>query len=214
MNKDFKVSDPLYFGAIWNEQFMSDNQLNKPLLKKYKFRRTNKSKKNHRYQCKFWNNRLDLTIDSEGVAFEPYNIDEENQMVNIDMRCPCVILMKDEIDFFIETMSNVNNAINNKEKNIQIDTSNYKFRKQYANGAFAFYKELADDREKSVVFWHDRDGGQICLLQGNKEDIEDVFRYHLETNISDGEIYFMKPALHIPLNLLKTIRVEMEMMPY
>lgn len=215
MNKTkFNLTDPLYFGAIWNEEFMTDTQLNKPLLKKYKFRRINKAKNNHRYQCKFWNNRLDLTIDSEGVAFEPYNINEETQQATIDMRCPCVVLTKKEIDYFISTMNNINYAIENKETHIGIDTSFYEFRKQYSNGAFAFYKNIDDTIQKSVVFWYDKTGGQICLLQGDKEAIDDVFNYHLKTNLSNGEIYFMKPALHIPLNLLKTIRIEMEMMPY
>ena len=130
------------------------------------------------------------------------------------MRCPCVVLTKKEIDYFISTMDNINYAIENKETHIGIDTSFYEFRKQYSNGAFAFYKNIDDTIQKSVVFWYDKTGGQICLLQGDKEAIDDVFNYHLKTNLSDGEIYFMKPALHIPLNLLKTIRIEMEMMPY
>lgn len=207
MEKEITVSDPLYWGAIWDERFMSEAQKKKEGLKKYRFRKLNKAKKYHRYECKFWNNRLELMITDVMIFIDCYNIQENN--INYSMKLDVATkFMYSEVKWFVETMKNIHNAIKNK-KEVEIEKNEYEFVKTYVNGAVEFEKK-EDDRVSNIVFWDTPDGGVIELSQGHK----DFFRENVQIKLDkvEGDIYFpiVNRHLSIPIKLMEEILKDME----
>ena len=207
-DKEFSVKDPLFWGIIWDENFMSEAQKKKEGLKKFRFKKLNKAKKYHRYECKFWNNKLELMITDTLIFIDCYNIQDNN--MNYHLRLDLgTKFMYSEIKWFVETMRNIYNTIQNKNQELEIEKNDYKFIKQYANGAFEFEKE-EDNRISNIVFWYTPDGGVIELSQGYKENFEDNIQIKLDK--VEGDIYFPITNRHlsIPIKLMEEILKDME----
>lgn len=205
----YEVHDPLFFGLIWDKYFL-DNKLNG--LKKYNFKRINKAKKNHRYRCEFWNNRLDLTIDNGGVAFEPYNIQKENIILsNLFMGA---VYTKKDIEFFVKTMKKIHKAIKIKKENCEIEKyDKFELIKTYTNNAFEFertrYKDEFGGTKDIVVFWDNKSGGVINLIKTNEMILKSI----PEIEMSNGNYFpIVKKGLQVPIGLLEEILKEMKEM--
>lgn len=209
--KDFKVKDPLFWGMIWYSKWMTDAEKKKEGLKKYRFKRTNRAKKYHFYECKFWNNKLEVRITKDDIMFDCYNIDEENNTINyantlfIGTR-----FSYEEIKWFVETMEDIHKAIKNKEKEVLIIGNEYEPKKVYSNGAYEFEKEN-DEQVSNIIFWDNEDGGNIQIAQGPKY----AFNINLSVKIDgyDNEDIYMpliNDHLSVPVELMKEILKDME----
>lgn len=214
----FRVNNPLYYGAIWHPEYFDGKVQKGEGLKKFGFRRINKAKKYHRWECKFWNNRCRLMINSNIVWFECYTLDEKEE--NAGYKRTFNVGTKftyEEIEWFIYTMEKLNNAVKNNEKEIKIPTlKGYEFIQQYANGAFEFEKRKPYDPEyeveekSSVVFWCDEKQGFICLAQGWVDDF--MGGVEMKFNDIDKPIFFdiFEEYLKVPTLMLKEILKEMD----
>lgn len=214
----FRVNNPLYYGAIWHPEYFDGKVQKEEGLKKFGFRRINKAKKYHIWECKFWNNRCQLMINSNIVWFECYTLDEKEE--NAGYKRTFNVGTKftyEEIEWFIYTMEKLNNAVKNNKKEIKISTlKGYEFIQQYANGAFEFeerkpYDSAYEIEEKSsVVFWCDEKQGFICLAQGWVDDF--MGGVEMKFNDIDKPIFFdiFEEYLKVPTLMLKEILKEMD----
>ena len=130
--KDIRIDNPLNYGIIWYPEYFEDTK-QKEGLKKYNFKKKNKAKNYHRWECKFWNNTCELTIYDRGLFFDSYGLDETGEFMRHTLTFNVGVYFDyNEIKWFVETMQQINDMINNKKSESKITLEkDYKFVKQY-----------------------------------------------------------------------------------
>ena len=201
--KNFELSNPLYYGIIWSKEF---HDFKNNTLDEYRFKRTNKAKKYHKYTCKFWNNRLNVVIGEDYLTLEPFSI-KDKEYITTDLRLSYSVIPREELEWYIDTLETIENAFNTNNPNIEIKQfEDFKLTNQYINNALEFEKERELDL-KRVVFWGSKEDSVICLQDSSKDFLK---RDYQITNEKSEKIYFDTGTLMLPLNLLKAIKKEMD----